>query len=60
MAKAQTLEHLLCECEATTEVCKQLKVPGAVEFMRIYLLQLTARELFVLTREIMNVLESGR
>ena len=57
MDKAQTLEHLLCECGPTTEVCRKLKVPGAVEFMRIYLLQSTARELYTLTREIMVVLE---
>lgn len=57
MDKAQTLEHLLCECEATTAVCSKLKVPGAVEFLRIYLLQLTAKELYILTRKIMNILE---
>ena len=57
MDKAQTLEHLLCECEATTEVCRKLKVPGAVEFLRIYLLQSTAKELYILTKEIMEILE---
>jgi len=57
MDKAQTLEHLLCECEATTEVCRKLKVPGAVEFMRIYLLQSTAKELYTLTKELMGMLD---
>ena len=34
-------------------------VPGAAEFLRIYLLQLTARELFQLTREIQGILDQG-
>jgi hypothetical protein len=53
------IRHLLCECEITTDFCDKFKVPTVLEFLRIFLLQLTAKELAAFSHGLLDILDGG-